>query len=473
MSILRNRFIAPGYCLFLAITAGYAQAPEPFPATAGDSYEASAAHPCVSEELYQTIESEIVQNRKRLGLEITDQRQAFSTQLQWPLQPASELKDCGYYYISAYVDQNTASSSIQDWNCGTRTYDGHRGTDIVGWPFIWNKMDNNLVRVIAAAPGTIIAKADGNPDRVCDGVGGGSSSNNYIIVQHADGSTALYIHLKSGSFTTKAIGQTVTAGEYLGIVGSAGQSTGAHLHFEIRSDGTFAHYIDPYAGACNSGITSTWWAAQKPYEEPAILKLSLHTSWPYMGVCPNTTDTLYESDNFASAPGTKATFYVCSRDVAANAGWSFQVLSPTSAVVDSWSFTNGPTPRKASTLGWTRTLPTTPGRYTFKGTFNGQTCTKTFDISSLTPVINQQESEHIVQVYPNPARDMIYFKIQDKTGAAIYCRLIDPAGRQAAAFELAGPVFEYSVAGLPAGVYFYEILTDGQQLRIGKLCIGL
>ena len=54
---------------------------------------------------------------------------------------------------------------------------------------------------------------------------------------HADGSVAWYGHMKAGSLTNKAVGQTVSSGEYLGIVGSSGNSTGPHLHFGIRVNG--------------------------------------------------------------------------------------------------------------------------------------------------------------------------------------------------------------------------------------------
>jgi murein DD-endopeptidase MepM/ murein hydrolase activator NlpD len=80
-------------------------------------------------------------------------------------------------------------------------------------------MDNNLVEVIAAAPGTILAVHDGEFDRNCTS---NSLTANYIMIQHADGSQALYWHMKNVSVTTKTVGQTVTAGEHLGVVGSSG-----------------------------------------------------------------------------------------------------------------------------------------------------------------------------------------------------------------------------------------------------------
>ncbi len=57
---------------------------------------------------------------------------------------------------------------------------------------------------------------------------------NRIILKHASGYQTLYAHMDS--FVVKA-GQQVQAGELIGRVGSTGQSTGPHLHFEIRQNG--------------------------------------------------------------------------------------------------------------------------------------------------------------------------------------------------------------------------------------------
>ena len=60
-----------------------------------------------------------------------------------------------------------------------------------------------------------------------------------VILRHADGSRTLYGHNSSVSVS---VGQTVKQGEKIANVGSTGNSTGNHLHFEIRVDGRM---IDP------------------------------------------------------------------------------------------------------------------------------------------------------------------------------------------------------------------------------------
>jgi murein DD-endopeptidase MepM/ murein hydrolase activator NlpD len=57
---------------------------------------------------------------------------------------------------------------------------------------------------------------------------------NYVILQHSDNWTSLYGHL---SKTEIALRQEVRSGSLIGRVGSTGQSTGPHLHFELRRNG--------------------------------------------------------------------------------------------------------------------------------------------------------------------------------------------------------------------------------------------
>lgn len=63
---------------------------------------------------------------------------------------------------------------------------------------------------------------------------GGSGYGNYIIISHADGISTLYAHLKK---TLVSVGDSVDAGDKIGLCGSTGTSTGAHLHFEVMVNG--------------------------------------------------------------------------------------------------------------------------------------------------------------------------------------------------------------------------------------------
>ena len=64
------------------------------------------------------------------------------------------------------------------------------------------------------------------------GCGGGYG--NYCIIDHGGGYSTVYAH------ATEIIvkeGQQVSTGDVIGYVGSTGESTGYHLHFEVRIDG--------------------------------------------------------------------------------------------------------------------------------------------------------------------------------------------------------------------------------------------
>ena len=58
---------------------------------------------------------------------------------------------------------------------------------------------------------------------------------NEIIISHGNGVQTYYAHC-SKLFVSE--GDTVSAGDVIAAVGSTGHSTGNHLHFEIRIDGT-------------------------------------------------------------------------------------------------------------------------------------------------------------------------------------------------------------------------------------------
>ncbi|HUE68532.1 MAG TPA: M23 family metallopeptidase, partial [Candidatus Acidoferrum sp.] len=58
-----------------------------------------------------------------------------------------------------------------------------------------------------------------------------SGYGNYVVIAHAGGLDTLYGHL---STSLVKVGQAVTQGTVVGLEGSTGNSTGAHLHFELR-----------------------------------------------------------------------------------------------------------------------------------------------------------------------------------------------------------------------------------------------
>lgn len=60
-----------------------------------------------------------------------------------------------------------------------------------------------------------------------------AAMGNHVIVEHAGGEYSVYAHLQPGSITVRP-GERVVAGSQLGRVGSSGNSTEPHLHFQLN-----------------------------------------------------------------------------------------------------------------------------------------------------------------------------------------------------------------------------------------------
>jgi murein DD-endopeptidase MepM/ murein hydrolase activator NlpD len=64
---------------------------------------------------------------------------------------------------------------------------------------------------------------------------------NVIILQHEDGSHTVYAHAQK---TIVKKGKSVEKGQVIGFVGRTGKTTGSHLHFEIKLEGTFVNPLE-------------------------------------------------------------------------------------------------------------------------------------------------------------------------------------------------------------------------------------
>jgi murein DD-endopeptidase MepM/ murein hydrolase activator NlpD len=91
--------------------------------------------------------------------------------------------------------------------------------------------------IIRAASGGVVVRvvcepATGNCD--VDGSDAAQGCGWYVDIQHADGVATRYCHMVRRPDVTA--GQTVTAGQPIGAVGTSGHSTGTHLHFEVHTN---------------------------------------------------------------------------------------------------------------------------------------------------------------------------------------------------------------------------------------------
>ena len=121
--------------------------------------------------------------------------------LQWPLP--------GHTYISCHFGEVDAFGNA-----------GHRGTDIPapeGTP------------ILAAHSGTVLVS------------GWNDSYGNQVLLDNGAGLSTRYAHMTATAVTA---GETVTAGQVIGYVGSTGDSTGNHLHFEVMQGGIRVNPLD-------------------------------------------------------------------------------------------------------------------------------------------------------------------------------------------------------------------------------------
>ena len=301
--------------------------------------------PAQREAIWRGIEA----NRKRLALPKAGARPSFI----WPLRIARGPVAQGADRISFFVDHDAAyPGKLRDHNCGARTYDteggyNHRGTDISYWPDGWNMMAARQLEIVAAAPGTILDKGDGEFDQSC---AFNSNPWNAVYVQHDDGSIAWYGHMKAGTVTSKQIGERVVAGEFLGNVGSSGSSSGPHLHFEVYDANK--NLVDPFAGSCNTRNTDSWWAVQPAYVTTRVNRVFAASALPVAATCSEgrmaTPGTLNEKSEFA--PGQVAYFVAAVREMPQGGTTTFTIRRPDGSA---WqAFTTSPAPNFAPAGLW-------------------------------------------------------------------------------------------------------------------------
>ncbi|MFJ2215479.1 M23 family metallopeptidase [Streptomyces sp. NPDC101062] len=90
--------------------------------------------------------------------------------------------------------------------------------------------------VVHAAHKGVVVKAGPN------GAGDGPAYGNAIVVKHKNGTYSQYAHL---SKIDVRIGQAVTTGQKIALSGNTGNSSGPHLHFEIRTTPNYGSAVDP------------------------------------------------------------------------------------------------------------------------------------------------------------------------------------------------------------------------------------
>lgn len=110
---------------------------------------------------------------------------------------------------------NTSAYFRRPINGGMRTQGihGHNGVDLAS---------SLNTPILAAADGTVIISKSGAWD---------GGYGNYVVIKHSNGTQTLYAHMNQNMVQA---GDRVSKGQQIGKMGSTGDSTGVHLHFEVR-----------------------------------------------------------------------------------------------------------------------------------------------------------------------------------------------------------------------------------------------
>ncbi len=127
--------------------------------------------------------------------------------------PGGYIWPTNSHYITSTVGGRASPGGIGSTN--------HKGTDI-------GRVGYNS-SIYAAKAGTVIISEYSK------------SYGNYVVVSHGSGNTTLYAHMSSRKVS---VGQYVNQGDVLGITGSTGNSTGPHLHFEIKENNTIINPLN-------------------------------------------------------------------------------------------------------------------------------------------------------------------------------------------------------------------------------------
>jgi len=145
------------------------------------------------------IQAELLDIYKNLN---TSNTEYVGGEMMWPVP--------GYSKISSYYG----------WRFNNTDF--HTGVDITG-------SGVHGAKVVAANTGTVVHT------NYCPYNGYSYGYGTYLIVDHGGGITTLYAHLSDISVKK---GDIVVMGQQIGKVGNTGWSTGAHLHFEVRKNGS-------------------------------------------------------------------------------------------------------------------------------------------------------------------------------------------------------------------------------------------
>jgi murein DD-endopeptidase MepM/ murein hydrolase activator NlpD len=286
------------------------------------------------------------------------------TLITWPLSGTNGRA----WMINNYVDLDSVASQLLDYLGFTgnlaRTYDGHRGIDIDISSF--REMDAGTAVVRAAAPGVVEFVREDQFDRNTSCTG----TWNVVRIRHGNGYDTVYGHLKQNSVVV-AVGDSVAAGQVIGVAGSSGCSTQPHLHLEVQN--------------CSDIAVESF-------------DLGMWASPPAYNPASDVMDVMLRKGGFSSANQIKdpvanpALFQPgetlgIGLSMAGRGGDDVDLtLIAPDGTTDSWSWAIGGAARYSHRYPyWNKTVGTTPGTWTLRVFVNGSLrATRSFGVSNYT-----------------------------------------------------------------------------------------
>lgn len=154
-----------------------------------------------------------------------------------PKPPVTPPASTGWVLPIAKGSYIRGDGLINSGGCMSRSCGGHSGLDL-------SARQGTVVRAIGG--GTVMHAGYGYA---------GAAYGNHVVIKHSDGRYTLYGHL---SASVVRAGQTVSAGQMIGNVGSTGNSSGPHLHFEVRTNpNQFAAgiFLNPVTYLASKGLS--------------------------------------------------------------------------------------------------------------------------------------------------------------------------------------------------------------------------
>ncbi|WP_229326583.1 M23 family metallopeptidase, partial [Streptomyces sp. UNOC14_S4] len=146
-------------------------------------------------------------------------------------------------HVTGFAASCPAAGFISDPYGGARDHDGIDIANALGTP------------IYAVGDGEVINSGP------ADGYG------QWIRILHPDGTVTEYGHMYQRDV---AVGDRVTAGQRIALMGAEGQATGPHLHLRVRRDTSMNHGIDPLPYLEARGVTVPCTPGRRPGPPPLV-----------------------------------------------------------------------------------------------------------------------------------------------------------------------------------------------------------